>query len=214
MGMFDALEAQLTTLIHTLPLEVFVFIASFIEEVIAPIPSLTVMVLSGSFAAIQDYSLAALFMLAIFGALGKTIGAVIVYFIADRLEDVIVARFGKFFGITSLEIESFGKKLTGEMRDYLILTGIRAFPFIPSSVVSVGCGLLKIPRRLFIVTTFLGTIIRDGIYLYFGYAGTAALGYFIQISDHMESWITLIAILGFLALCLLYYRRAQARKSS
>ncbi len=209
--MFFFLEAQLLALIQTVPLEVFVCVASFIEEVIAPIPSPTVMVASGSFAALQGYTLPSLILLACIGAIGKTLGALVVYFITFKLEGVIIEKFGRFFGITMSDIDRFGTKLTGGVRDYAILTFFRALPIMPSSLVSVGCGLLKVPLPLFIVSTFLGTIVRDSVYLYAGFVGTAALTNFIAHSTALESWVQLgiVMLTGALFVYIIYKRKKR-----
>lgn len=206
--MFTHLEELLLSYIHTLPLELFAFVASFIEEVIAPIPSPTVMVMTGSFAALQDRALSALILIAIIAAVGKTIGALIVYFITDKMEDLIVTRFGRFFGVTHEEIERLGTKLGHGARDYLLLTFFRALPIMPSSVVSVGCGLLKVPLRLYIISTFLGTILRDSVYLYVGFVGTTALSSFVSKSSSIESIIQLLIVGAFAVLLgYLYIKR-------
>lgn len=208
--MFTELETTLLSFIHTLPLEAFVFIASFIEEVIAPIPSPTIMILSGSFAALNEYLLLGLITLALIGACGKTISALIVYFIADRLEDVMVAKFGRFFGVTHERIEALGARLHGGARDYALLTFLRALPVMPSSVVSVGCGLLKVPLPLYLVSTFLGTIIRDGVYLYIGYSGITVLTSLATKAATVETVIQAIVIAGvILLLGFLYLRRTR-----
>jgi len=209
--MFTYLESVLISFASTLSLPSFVFIASFVEEVIAPIPSPTVMVLAGSFAKVQEYSLFMLLPLAVIGAMGKTIGAVVVYFITDKAEDVVMNKFGNFFNVTHEDVENFGKKLGKGMKDYVILTTLRALPFMPSVVVSVGSGLLKVPMKLFVISTFLGTIIRDGIYLYTGYIGTQALMVFVQESTHFETYVKIVvvlAVLGFLG-----YRMSKKRKN-
>lgn len=210
--MFGQLEAQLLTLVHTLPLEAFVLIASFIEEVIAPIPSPTVMVISGTVAQVQHYPLSGLFILALIGALGKTIGACVVYFITNKAEHVIMGSFGKFFGVTHEDVENLGKKLGNGFKDYILLTTFRALPFMPSVVVSVGSGLLKVPLKLFITTTFVGTIVRDGFYLYAGYVGAEALAMIINKSTNIETYIEIlvvVAMLGYIG-----YRVHERKKSS
>lgn len=211
--MFTALETSLISLIDRIPLEFFVFVASFVEEVIAPIPSPTVMMLSGSFAQLQGYFLPGLITLALIGAVGKTIGAIIVYFIADKAEDIVIGKFGAFFGVSREDVESLGKKFGNGSRDYLILTVLRALPIMPSSVVSVGSGILKIPLRLYIISTFLGTILRDGVYLYVGYVGTDMLKSLVDRSSHIESYVELIVGIGVLAaLVFLYVKRDKTKK--
>ncbi len=210
--MFSHLEEILLSFANSLPLEVFVLVASFVEEVIAPIPSPTVMVLAGSFARVQDYMMPALVVLALIGAMGKTIGAIVVYFITDKAEDVVMNKFGKFFGVTHEDVEKLGKKLGNGFRDYILLTTLRALPFIPSVVVSVGSGLLKVPVTLFIISTFLGTIIRDGFYLYAGYIGATALFTIINQSSSLETVVEVLVVLAGLAF--IGYRIYLRKKST
>ena len=80
-----------------IPVEIFTFLGAFIEEVIAPVPSPIVMTLVGSIAAAQMTGLVFLFYLAIIGAVGKTLGAWLLYFITDKAEDLVFKRFGKFY---------------------------------------------------------------------------------------------------------------------
>lgn len=179
--------------VNILSLEVFVFVASIIEEVIAPIPSPTVMVVAGSVAQLQERALFFLIPLAIIGALGKVIGAIFVYFISDKAEDFVLRRFGNFFNVSHDDVEAFGKRLGNGKRDYVLLTVLRALPFIPSVLLSVGSGVLKIPLPLFIFSTFFGTIIRDGFYLYAGFVGTEMLSAFVTQTSHMETYVEVFA---------------------
>lgn len=187
--MFTHLEEILLSFANTLPLEVFAFVASIIEEIIAPIPSPTVMVVTGSFASVQGYTYLGLILLACIGALGKTVGAFVVYTITDKAEDVIMGKFGRFFDITHEDVEKFGKRLHGGVRDYFVLTLLRALPFVPSVLISVGSGLIKVPLPVFITSTFLGTIIRDGFYLYAGFVGAEIFTRLISASTNIESYI-------------------------
>jgi len=198
MHMFLQLEALLLSFAQTLSLEVFVLVASFIEEVIAPIPSPTVMLIAGSFAKVQEYTVFMLIPLALIGAVGKTVGALLVYYVSDKAEDVVMHKFGKFFNVTHEDVENLGKKLGNGIRDYVLLTVLRTLPFIPSVVISAGSGLLKVPLPLFIVSTFLGTIFRDCFYLYAGYIGAQALTAIIAQSTNLETYIEVIVVLSVL----------------
>ncbi len=191
--MFATLEAMLMNLSSTMPLEWFVFIASIVEEIIAPIPSPTVMVLSGSFASVQQYGVHGLLLLACIGAIGKTVGALVVYWVSYYAEGLVLNKFGKFFGVSQEAIEHFGTKIGTGYRGYASLTLFRALPIVPSVIVSVGSGVLKIPLRIFIVSAFFGTIVRDGFYLYAGYAGTQALGLMVDGTVRIENLVQYIA---------------------
>jgi len=195
-------------------LEVFVFVASIVEEVIAPIPSPTVMVLSGSLASMQGREIYALIPLICIGAFAKTIGALIVYAIAHFAEDFVMRKFGKFFKVSQDDVQNFSKKLGNGKRDYVLLTVLRALPFIPSVLLSVGGGILKISIPLFIVSTFLGTLVRDGFYLYAGFVGTEYLHTFVKNSSHIEVYVEIIfgiVIIGIVGRFL--YRRRKNNTS-
>ena len=206
--MFSQLETLLISFIHTIPLEAFVFIASIVEEIIAPIPSPTVMIISGSFAEVQGRTVLALIPLALIGAVGKTCGGLVVYFIADKLEYFLMGTFGKFFHVSHEDVQKLGDKLGNGVRDYFLLTFLRALPIMPSVVVSAGSGILKIPLRLFIVTTFLGTIIRDGIYLYAGYIGLQIFKDMLEGTSKIETFIEVVIAIVVI-IFLLYRRYAQ-----
>jgi len=179
--------------------------------VIPPIPSPSVMLATGAMAFIQGYLLPGLLVLTILGALGKTLGAMIAYYIADKVEDLLLTgRISKFIGITHEQVESFGKRLGQGARDYIILIVLRALPIVPSSLLSLGCGLLKVRFRLFIISTFIGSLIRDFIYIYVGYIGTTIALSFIHQTNNMESAVNLLVILIIIIfLGFLYFRRRK-----
>lgn len=198
-NMFGTLETILISYSEKIPLTAFAFIASMVEEVVAPIPSPAVMIVTGSIASVQEKVFYYLLVLSILGALGKLIGAIFVYYMADKIEDFFAGVVEKFFGVTHEDIESFGKRLSGGWRDYFIMFLMRALPVVPSSLVSIGSGVLKIPMKVFIVSTFLGSIVRDFIYIYFGYAGISVLGAFLKKSESIESFIQLVALIIIMA---------------
>ncbi len=197
--MFTHLETILMSFANSVHISVFAFIASFVEEVIAPIPSPTVMMLTGSLAKVQEYGLLMLIPIALIASVGKMCGATVVYIVADRAEDFIMVRFGKFFGVTHTDVENLGKKIGKGFRSYVTLTILRALPFVPSVVVSAGSGMLKVPMHIFLITTFLGTIFRDGFYLYAGYVGATALFAIINKSSDLETYIEAGVVLAVLS---------------
>lgn len=206
--MFAHLESILISFSNYMPLEIFAPVASVIEEIVAPIPSPAVMVVTGSLAAFQGKTIYYLIFLALLGSVGKLIGSLFVYFVSDKVEDYFSGILEKFFGVTHEDIESFGKRLNGSYKDYLVMFLMRALPIIPSSVVSIGGGILKIPLRLFIVSTLVGSIFRDFIYIYFGYSGISILGGFLKKSESVESWIQLAVLVFIFSLfAWLYFKR-------
>ncbi len=211
--MIQHLEELVLSFATVMPLPAFAFLASFVEEIVAPIPSGPVMLVMGSLAQIQGYTLFLLFVLTVIAALGKLAGSLVVYVIADKTEDVVLGRFARFFGVTHTQIESFGARFGKGWKDYVLLTVLRILPFVPSVLVSFGAGALKLPLRLYIISTLIGSIIRDAFFLYLGYAGITAAGqllaYFSTIESILQGAIVLglmVAILGYL-----YVRHAKGR---
>ncbi|HEU4677194.1 MAG TPA: VTT domain-containing protein [Candidatus Paceibacterota bacterium] len=192
--MLGALESMVESLAAVVPLEVFVTVASILEEVLAPIPSPTVMMLTGALASVQDRTLLMLVPLLLLGTIGKTLGASVVYVIADRGEDLIIGRFGRYFGVTREDVEAFGDELGTGARGYFLLTLFRALPVVPSTLVSVGSGLIKVPYRMFLIATLVGTIVRDGFYLYAGYIGTETFAAMVNHSASAETYIEAAAL--------------------
>lgn len=179
-----------------LPTELFVAIGAFIEELIAPIPSPLVMTLGGSLAATQGKALTYLGLLALLGAVGKTFGAWLIYLIADRFEDFVMTKLGRFVGVSHREVEIIGKHLNKGWRDDAILFLLRAVPIMPTAPVSIVCGLIKLNLRTYIVSTFLGTLVRNIFYLYLGYTSVDALESLNEGIDSFEKFGYLILLIA------------------
>jgi len=212
--MFSGLEHFLISSAGHIHLAIFAPAVSFIEEIIPPIPSPSVMIATGYIAQVQGYLFYSLIFLAVLGAIGKTLGASVVYYVVDQVEDLLSGKIAKFIGVTHEQIEAFGARLSKDWRDYIVLIVLRALPVVPSSLLSVGCGFLKVRFRLFVITTFIGSIIRDFIYIYLGYTGTrVAISLFKRTADTAEFYIQIIAVVVIVAIVgYLYYRRFKINK--
>lgn len=208
MSVFQDAAIAIEGLATHVPLELYTFVASFIEEVIAPIPSPFVMTSAGSIAAAQDLPVFWLLWIAVIGSIGKTIGGALLYYAADKGEDVIIGKYGKFFGVSHKEIESIGKHFKGHWKDDLMLFGIRSLPIIPSAPVSIICGVIKVGWRTFLVSTFTGTIIRNLLFLYFGYVGLESFEGLMTGLESIESIMQLaIAVILGLVIIWFYWKR-------
>ena len=144
---------------------------SILEEVLAPIPSPLVMMLAGTIAHARNHPLAYLLLLSILASIGKTLGSWVFYILADKAEDVVLSRFGKILQISHKEVENIGKHFSGGLKDDLVLFVLRALPIVPTSLVSLVCGLIKLDLRTYLRSTFFGYFIRSFIFLYLGYTG-------------------------------------------
>ncbi|HCM43276.1 MAG TPA: hypothetical protein DIS66_08215 [Candidatus Omnitrophica bacterium] len=211
--LLTAIEEMLKNSANYLPLELSSFLGGLVEEVIAPIPSPFVMAAVGSAAYAQSKTFIALAWLALVGSAGKTIGAWFVYFVADKMEDVVIDKFGKFLGVSHEEVEGIGKKMKGNWKDLLVLFVLRALPIVPSTPVSVVSGIIKVKMRVYLIATFAGNFFRNLFYIYVGYSGISALESMMGGLDSMES-IVQIVIFGGLVACVgwIYWKRHQNSK--
>jgi len=199
--MGDWLEHFILPYTETIPLEFIVFFFSIFEELIPPVPAFPILLLSGGLATIQDYHIPGVVLLVVLAALGKTIGALVVYKVVDRLEDVFITKYGRFFDIAPGDLERLGAKLGKGAWDYLFLTTARAIPIVPSALISVGSGLLHVSLKAYIFATFFGSIIRISIYIFAGYFSADTIINYLAGSEDLSStlqWSTLGMIFGFL----------------
>ncbi|MBI2267917.1 MAG: VTT domain-containing protein [Candidatus Blackburnbacteria bacterium] len=207
--MFTQIESLIISYSDKVPLEIFMFLGSIIEEVIAPLPSPFIPIAAGSVTALQGKPLSILLWLAAFGAMGKVLGAYVLYFAADKAEDIVIGKFGKIFGVTHKEIEGIGKHLNQGYRDIVVLTILRTLPIISSTLVSVVCGTIKVNKKTYITATLVGTYFRDLLFLYFGFIGLSTFGSLVRGLESTESKLQALAagaILIFLVF-LLFKRR-------
>lgn len=210
MSFIEQINQWLLYYSNILPLELFTIIGSFVEEVIAPVPSPLVMTAAGAVAQAQQKSWFYLIWLAFLGAVAKTLGGWLLFFLADAAEDLIVGKFGNFIGVEKGDIEAIGQKYLQGSRANAMLMIIRSTPVFPSAPVSVICGAIKFGFKPFMVITFLGSIIRGAFFLYFGYASLYSFEALVHQVDRIENFFTLLIALGLGALiAYFYYQRGR-----
>lgn len=210
MNIIEQINQWLLYYSNILPVELFTIIGSFVEEVIAPVPSPLVMTAAGAVAQAQQKSWLYLVWLAILGAFAKTLGGWLLYFLADAAEDLIIGKFGGFIGVEKGDIEAIGQQYLKGSRANAMLMIIRSTPVFPSAPVSVICGAIKFNFKPFMVITFLGSIIRGAFFLYFGYASLYSFELLIHQVDRIENFFTLLIAIGLGALiAYFYYQRGR-----
>jgi membrane protein DedA with SNARE-associated domain len=177
---------------NAMPLGLFAFAGSFIEEVIPPIPAALIMTMAGSLSLAQGYMWLFLLWLAVIGSVGKVIASWIFYVLGDKFEDIIVGKFGKFVGIRHRDVESLGQRLGGGLGSGIGFFLFRCVPIFPSVSVSIVCGIIRLNMRTFLVATFFGTVVKNLMYLYAGYAGLQALHFFVRKIHNANFWFGVV----------------------
>lgn len=213
MNFFHSLEQLVKYYAFHMPLEAFVFVGSFLEEVVSPIPSALIMGIAGSIALMQGDTLWYLLLLAAVGNLGKTLGAWFYYFLGDKLEDLLIPQATKWFGIKHEDLENIGKRFVGRhWKDGGVLFLLRILPPFPTTPVSIVAGMIKMDLRVFLLATYAGNFFKDLMYLYIGYAGLAKLHTLWRRIDDMKIIVDIaVALVIAAVLFVLYTERGRGR---
>ncbi len=206
--MFQHIITWLEQTAQSVPLPLFVIVGGIVEEIIAPIPSPLVSTLAGSITAAQQLGILYLLWICALATLAKTIGAWLFYVLGDKLEGVAVPRFGKYIGVKHEDLERFGEHFKGTWKDEVILLVLRSIPVMPSTPISVLCGILHINLRTFFVATYIGFYIRNLTFMLLGYTGLAAMGSLMEGIDTAETIFKILIVAGgFGVIGWLYWKR-------
>lgn len=188
-----------------------VFVASVIEEVIAPIPSPLIMTMSGFLLVTGPVSVktisALIFKVAIPAALGVTLGSYTIYFVARFGGKFVIEKWGKYFGLFWTDIEKLRSRLSGTKRDEIFIGIARIIPFVPSVAISAFCGILEMNVFKYFVITLVGVFFRGIILGVLGWqAGHVYEKYATTISS-IENTVLISTFFALLAFIVLKYRR-------
>lgn len=189
-------------IISQIPIELIVFFGSIIEEIFPPLPSPLLLIITKIATNNQEFSILYILLLASIATFGKTIGSLFLYVLADKTEDIVIGRFGKWFNVSHKSVESIGRRFTGSWKDIIILIFLRAIPIIPTAPLSIVCGVIKLNIRTFIVSAFIGSFTRTFILLYLGVAAYRSL-----ISNTNNAIIILLLFIIVCFISWLYYKR-------
>lgn len=151
-----------------------IFFATIIEEVIAPIPSPLVPLAGGFFLLPSTLSwgealVMVIPLVAIPIAIGLTLGSIFVYFVGYFGGKPIIDRWGKWIGTSWAEIKKAEEKLANRKSDELILFSLRLLPLAPGVALSTFCGIIRYKLITFIITTFLGSMVRAALLALIGW---------------------------------------------
>lgn len=178
-----------------------ILVGSFLEEVIAPIPSALIQI-SGGFLLFEGKAITIqnfvsfILNLSIPAAVGVALGSVLVYYFVYTLGDLFITKYGKYFGITITDLEKFDTKLEKKHRDlWLVFVG-RMIPGIPGPLVSAFAGIFKIPFHRYFPVSVLGTFIRATFYGFIGWQIGSAYQEYQALFDELEKYMLIVALVA------------------
>jgi membrane protein DedA with SNARE-associated domain len=138
-----------------------------LETVVFPIPSEIVMPLAGKeFIADQGRGWYWVIPAGIFGAIGSTLGALGIYYVAKIGGQPFLRRYGKWVLISRNDIDQ-ASRFFDRWGAFAVFFG-RMVPLV-RSLVSVPAGLVNMPIGQFVLYTFLGSFVWATGLAYGGY---------------------------------------------
>jgi len=196
-----------------------VFLATLLEEIIAPIPSPLVSLMAGFFLlpsgekALIEIVWQALFIIALPVAFGITIGSIAIYGIGYIGGKPAIEKSKKWLGLKWSDIEKMESKLIRGSGDEIMLFALRLMPIVPGAAISGFCGIVRYPLKNFAVVTFLGSFTRALLLGIVGwYAGDAYTTYSEIISKTEKYLFVILVVLAIFFLARFYVKRKKQRK--
>lgn len=213
------IETMLTTIIGWVQEMGFmgVFFGALAEEFFYIIPS-SVVQLSAGVILLGKISFSwvllgkAMVIIGIPAAIGVTLGSLPYYALGYFGGKPAIERWGKWLGINWQQVEDLEQKLKNNWWDELVFTGLRALPVLPSVLLSVGPGVLRLSMRTYVIGSFVGTFIRATV---MGFVG-ALLGGQIDSVTEMLNKAENIGLVIFVISCIIglwMYLKSKKKKS-
>ena len=164
--MIESVAAWVISLISTLGYPGIVF-AMAIESALIPLPSEIIMPFSGYLVSVGRFNL---ILVALAGAVGNVLGSLVAYGLGywghERIVRKFIRRWGKWILVSEEELDG-AEKLLHKYKDWVVL-GSRVLPGI-RTVISLPCGIAKLPIYRFIVLTFIGSFIWSYFLAWIGF---------------------------------------------
>ncbi len=177
-----------------------------VESVIAPIPSPLIPMAAGAILIpdglnVFEAAIQIGIIVGFVGAIGITIGAILMYGIGFYGGRPFIQKFQRWIGVSWEEVDAFGNKLETNQRTGIFLFLTRAIPIIPLSLISLAGGSIRIKSRTFFVWTFLGGLPRCFVLGFLGWILREQFGGLSNILDNVETLI----LIGSVLIIILYF---------
>ena len=187
-----------------------IFLAAFVETIFPPIPSEVIFPLAGFIAQSDGLGLEGAIGMGAAGAVGSTVGAILIYFIALKIGRPAILRVGKYMLIDEAKLqkaESWFKK-HGVLAVFVcrMAPGLREIISIPA-----GLGRMNVPK--FIIFTFLGSLIWSICLTVAGfYLGAAQNKFAQQTSGIFDIVMIVIVVIVAAVIGYKYYKRYRSKR--
>jgi membrane protein DedA with SNARE-associated domain len=131
---------------------------------------------------------------------GLTIGSLVIYLLVFKFEKPFIEKFGKYLTIEQKDLDQMNERFNSGKLDEIFIILARIFPIVPSVVIAVFCGLIKMPWKKYLIITIIGAFFRSLILslvgwqvgeLYIKYAGA------IGKIENTGLILLVVAFLGF-----------------
>jgi len=196
-----------------------VFLATFIEEVIAPIPSGLVLFSLGSLFFFQEnFSLWLIFkiilLFALPASLGATLGALPFFLASYFIGKPFIDRFGRLIKISWQDIERIESFLHKSQREVLVLFSLRVFPVVPNTAINVFFGILRFHLLKFLIISFLGNLIRATLFALIAWQTSLYLPGMVEFFKKYERLGWVVALLTIVLIYLILQKRKSSRATN
>jgi membrane protein DedA with SNARE-associated domain len=138
-------------------------LASFLGEVLAPVPS-PLLLIGAAFFFNSPYSWGLLYKVIVYVTLpltvGSSLGALLIFIIAYKGGKPALEKSRKYLRFSWKDIEQMEKKLSARRYDVWILFVSRCIPLVPTTVGNILAGLVRMNPGAYIIVTFIGIFLR------------------------------------------------------
>lgn len=184
-----------------------VFAAALLEVVFPPIPSEVIFPLVGFVAKNRDLGIENALGMATVGAMGSTVGAVVIYYLSRYLGRPAILRYGRFVKIGEQQLQKaerwFYKYGPLAVFSARMVPGVRELISIPA-----GMGGMHLPK--FVAYTFAGSFVWAVALTLLGfYLGEAWVNLSESLSVASTTIGTAILVAAILGVIVWYFRRPK-----
>jgi membrane protein DedA with SNARE-associated domain len=176
-----------------------IFIAAFAETIFPPIPSELIFPLAGFVGFKSNFTYFETFLMASSGAVGATIGAIVIYLVSFKIGRIAIVKLGKYVFVNEKKIQS-AERWFEKYGVYAVFLG-RMAPGV-RELISVPAGIARMPFAKFVTFTFFGSLIWSVILVF--------LGYFLgdsweRLSETLSDYFTVISVLVLLSIAIVIF---------